>query len=118
MKKFTLFLLAALMMTAVSMAQKPVGHELSKSRVAALAPGQKADAKQVPSKASLQKQVDLKRLQSARALLAAKMSEAKKSEKAEKATGMARAPKKVITGDESYITDQPEGRKQYYSRSG
>lgn len=118
MKKFTLFLLAALMMTAVSMAQKPVGHELSKSRVAALVPGQKADAKQMPSKASLQKQVDLKRLQSARALMAAKKSEAKKSEKAEKATGMARAPKKVITGDESYITDQPEGRKQYYSRSG
>ena len=119
MKKFTLFLLAALMMTVTSMAQKPAAREFSPNRVAALAPSLKADAKKMPSQASLQKQVDPSRLRAARAVLAGKSQKAKVTEQASKdSKGVLRAPKKTITGDEEFITEQPEGRKQYYSRSG
>lgn len=119
MKKFTLFLVAALLMTVTSMAQKPAAREFSPNRVAALAPSLKADAKKMPSQASLQKQVDPSRLRAARAVLAGKSQKAKVTEQASKdSKGVLRAPKKTITGDEEFITEQPEGRKQYYSRSG
>ena len=119
MKKFTLFLVAALLMTVTSMAQKPAAREFSPNRVAALAPSLKANAKKMPSQASLQKQVDPSRLRAARAVLAGKGQKAKVSEQASKdSKGVLRAPKKTITGDEEFITEQPEGRQQIYSRSG
>ena len=59
-------------MTVTSMAQKPAVREFSPNRVAALAPSLKADAKKMPSQASLQKQVDPSRLRAARAVLAGK----------------------------------------------
>ena len=119
MKKFTLFLVAALLMTVTSMAQKPAAREFSPNRVAALAPSLKADAKKMPSQASLQKQVDPSRLRAARAVLAGKGQKAKVTEQASKdSKGVLRAPKKTITGDEEFITEQPEGRQQIYSRSG
>jgi hypothetical protein len=108
MKKFTLFLVAALLMTVTSMAQKPAAREFSPNRVAALAPSLKADAKKMPSQASLQKQVDPSRLRAARAVLAGKSQKAKVTEQASKdSKGVLRAPKKTITGDEEFITEQP-----------
>ena len=79
MKRFTLFLLAAILMTATSMAQKPVARELSSNRAAALMPGLKADAKKMPSKMALQQQVDLERQHSARTLFASKKALAEKA---------------------------------------
>ena len=106
-------------MTVASMAQKPAAREFSPSRVAALAPSMKADATKMPMKASLQKQVDPSRLRAARAVLADKGQKAKVTGQAQKdAKGVLRAPKKVITGDEPFITEQPAGRQQLYSRSG
>ena len=119
MKKFTLLLVTALLMTVTSMAQKPAAREFSPNRVAALAPNLKADATKMPSQASLQKQVDPSRLRAARAVLAGKGQKAKVTEQASKdSKGVLRAPKKTITGDEEFITEQPEGRQQIYSRSG
>ena len=115
MKRFTLFLLAALLMTATSMAQKPAARELSANRAAALMPGLKADAKKIPSKMALQQQADLERQHSARSLFASKKAMA---EKASKNVDMQNPRMKAITGDEPYFPTQPEGTQQYYVRNG
>lgn len=123
MKKFTLFLLSAFLMTAVGMAQPSATQRpLSTSRVAALTKNSKDSKETGMSKASMQKQVDMKRLHAKRAALSKKLDKVGKSletkglEQGEPA--VIRAPKKAISGDESYITEQPEGRHQFYTRSG
>ena len=112
MKKFTLLLMTALLMTVTSMAQKPAQRELSPSRVAALT-GKKAPLDQAKGMkaAAKQKQIDPVRLRSAREVL-------QKGKTANAASNAQRAAKKVITGDEELITEQPEGRQQIYTRSG
>lgn len=112
MKKFTLFLMTALLMTVASMAQNPAQRELSPSRVAALT-GKDApfDGAKGVTAAAKQKQIDPVRLRSAREVL-------QKGKTANAAGEALRAAKKVITGNEELITEQPAGRQQIYTRSG
>ena len=113
MKKITLFLLATLFVSAAGWAQKPLSQERMKALVAQ--PNVVAK-KGVPQK-SLQRQIDMKRLTSARAAFANKGNEVVKKTDATKSATQKRV-QRTITGDESYIVDQPSGRQQFYSRSG
>ena len=112
MKKFTLFLMTALLMTVTSMAQNPAQRELSPSRVAAVTPFAPSKGASLPvSAATKQKQIDPVRLRSAREVL-------QKGKTANAAGEALRVAKKVITGNEELITEQPAGRQQIYTRSG
>ena len=113
MKKITLFLLATLFVSAAGWAQKP----LSQERMQALFAQPNVTAKKGVPQKSLQRQVDMKRLTSARAALAKKSTHLVKKADASKSSQPQRV-QRAITGDESYIVDQPTGRQQYYLRSG
>ena len=114
MKKITLFLLATLLVSAAGWAQKP----LSQERMKALVAQPTATAKKGVPQKNLQHQVDLNRLTAARAALADKSQHQllKKTDAAKSASPL--RVQRAITGDESYIVDQPAGRQQYYKRSG
>ena len=112
MRKFKLFTIVALLLSMTAMAQNKQ-HVLSQQRMASLSPNAKTEAKTAVPKKSLQKQVDLRRMQSARETLAAKKANGK-------INGLNAMHKvsKVAKADIPFISEQPEGTQMIYSRSG
>ena len=112
MRKFTFFTLVALLFSVTMMAQNK--HVLSPSKMAALVPNAKVEAKKAPTPKTFQKQVDLQRLKSAHeALSARKNAMNMPNEK----SGMMRA-QKALGPDVPCIFEQPEGTQKLYEKSG
>ena len=117
MKKFTLFALAVLMVSATSLAQRPL-RPLSKDLPAPKAANGKVFKSQ-PSKASQQKQVDAERLKSARMAFSMKQNKTKLSTKQSldaKDTQLKSA--RILGSDSEMITETPEGTLYNYVRKG
>lgn len=107
MKRFTLFLIAAFMVSAVGLAQNKVSQKPLNSFPFAV-----NEAKAKPSKSDLLHPNSTTMMQARRGAFAHNQN-----------SWMKNAPKKVamkdpITGDFDYITDQPDGTFENYSRGG
>ena len=112
MRKFSFFTLVALLFSVTMIAQNK--HVLSPSKMAALVPNAKVEAKKAPTPKTFQKQVDLERLKSARETLSARKNAMNMPNEK---SGMKRA-QKALGSDVPYIFDQPEGTQQLYEKSG
>jgi len=111
-QRITLLVLAALFVVVGSFAQGSTKRPLSQQKMEALVKGavkqdgKQQTAKQQPAKKSLQRQVDMSRLQGKRAAV---LSHKKADVKAQKRPGRRAG---------EIIYDQPEGEKKAYARSG
>ncbi|MBR6179850.1 MAG: thioredoxin family protein [Prevotella sp.] len=107
MKKYTILFLAVLLMPVCTWSQKAL-KQLPTSSIPKMADGTQ---KSQPSQQSLQRQVDLDRMMSARAAFSKKTSKAKGTTTA----GRLKAP---IEGDYELITETPDGTLLNCTRSG
>ena len=112
MRKFTFFTLVALLFSVTMTAQNK--RVLSPSKMDALMPNAKVEAKKAPTPKTFQKQVDLQRLKSAREALSARKDLMKMPNEK---SGMMRA-QKAFGPDVPGIFEQPEGRQTFYEKSG
>lgn len=106
MKKFTLFALAALMVSATCLAQRPL-RPLSKDLPMPKVANGKV-VKSQPTKASQQKQIDAERLKSARMALGLKQSKSKFTKQNLDAANTQLKSARILAADE-IITETPEG---------
>ena len=113
MRKITFLLFVSLLFSVTMMAQNKQ-HVLSPEKMAALVPNAKAEAKNTPAPKTLQKQVDLQRMKSAREVLAAQKDVMKMPGDQQ---GLRRV-QKAFGIDVPYIVDQPAGKQQFYEKSG
>ncbi|MBO4850783.1 MAG: hypothetical protein J5529_07750 [Prevotella sp.] len=107
MKKFTLFALAALMVSATSLAQRPL-RPLSKDLPAPKAANGKV-IKSQPPKASQQKQIDAERLKSTRMAFSMKKNQSKLTKQSLDSKDVQLKPARVLGNDFEMITKTPEG---------
>ena len=105
MKRFTLFLFAALLVSATGFAQNKVSQKPLKSL-----PFSTSVAKAQPSKRALQHANDINMVQGKRGAF-------KTSNTPWTKNAPMKAPQKVISGNYEYITDQPDGNVVGYSRN-
>ena len=107
MKKFTLFALAALMVSATCLAQRPL-RPLSKDLPVPKAANGKV-LKSQPTKASQQKQIDAERLKSARMAFSMKQNQSKLTKQSLDSKSAQLKSARVLGGDYEMITETPEG---------
>nr|AKF17182.1 hypothetical protein [uncultured bacterium Csd4] len=113
MRKFTLLTLVTLLFSVTMMAQNKQ-RVLSPARMASLVPNAKTEAKSAPSPKTLQKQVDLQRLKSAREVFAARTN----GKKTTPDKPVMNRAQKAFTAGAPYIIEQPEGTQVFYEKSG